>query len=582
MRATVRVLSSQATARAAAPQAPAPEAAAAAVAQVLHSRESTIAHLEQSLAQQEQEIAYLRNQLALQADRTVTAKKQEDVQGARHDVFEKHFSSALQQIKKEGRYRVFTNIRRHATDYPRATWYHDGKHQDVTVWCSNDYLAMGQDPEVMKAMQDAVSEYGAGAGGTRNISGNTKAHVDLEAALAQWHGKEAALVFTSGYVANEATLATLPAVLPNCVVISDEENHASMIRGIRNGKCAKRLWRHNDLAHLEELLRDVRLNSPNASIVIAFESVYSMSGTIAPIRGVVELAKKFGAFTYCDEVHAVGMYGPGGSGVCARDDIADQIDIIQGTLGKAVGCHGGYIAASSHICDAIRSLAGGFIFTTSIPPAVAIAAMKSIEVLSSPVGDARREKFWKNVHTVKKTFLEAGLPVLKGDSHIVPVLVCDSVFVKRVSDTLLQKCSTYIQPINYPTVPRGRERLRITPSTVHTQEMIENLRDSLVQIYDEVGLPRASLPSHAANIQKATNSGRDFGAPVRCPHLVALAQDRTDAAPASPAAEKTTAPPSPPRAPKQQAPPTAPPADAAARCPHMAAAMAQKNKAGDA
>ena len=487
-----------------------------------------------TIATQEHEIAMLKNKLAvaqqLQMESSQPAHSHHH--SSTSEVYENHFQDALNRIKVEGRYRVFTQIQRVATQFPTAVYHPpEGEQKEVTVWCSNDYLAMGQHPEVMTAMKDAVDEFGTGAGGTRNISGNTRAHCELENQLCKFHDKEASLVFTSGYVANEATLATLPAVLPHCVYISDEENHASMIKGIREAKCAKRIWKHNDLHDLERILREIRLNMPNASIVIAFESVYSMSGTIAPIPEIVKLAKKYGALTYCDEVHAVAMYGPGGSGVCARDGVAQDVDIIQGTLGKGIGCHGGYISSSSTIVDAIRSLASGFIFTTSIPPAVAAAAKKSIELLMGAEGDKRRSNFWRNVSTIKDTFKEAGLPVLKGDSHIVPVLVCDSLFAKSVSDKLLSEHSIYVQPINYPTVPRGRERLRVTPSPVHSDEMIGKLRGALVTCFDEIGLPRASsaegrIHQNAGSVSKATSIGRDVGDPVRCPHLMAMSQDR--------------------------------------------------------
>eukprot|EP01063_Lacrimia_lanifica_P005113 TRINITY_DN12933_c0_g1_i1.p2 TRINITY_DN12933_c0_g1~~TRINITY_DN12933_c0_g1_i1.p2 ORF type:complete len:667 (+),score=304.35 TRINITY_DN12933_c0_g1_i1:103-2103(+) len=495
----------------------------------LHSR---MMEKEQMIANQEQEIALLRNKLAqaelqaAEADDAEEAKKQLKPSG-----YSKHFEKTLNQIKSEGRYRVFTEIQRHANQYPVATWFKpNGEKSDVVVWCSNDYLGMGEQKEVVKAMHDAIDTYGAGAGGTRNISGNTKAHCELEYVLADWHSKDSALCFTSGYVANEATLATLPQILPNCVYISDEENHASMIRGIKASRAAKRVWRHNDIPHLEELLRDIRLNSPKASIVIAFESVYSMSGTIAPIRDIVRLAKQYNAFTFCDEVHAVGLYGPKGDGVAALEKLSDHVDIIQGTLGKAVGCAGGYIAASNHIIDALRSLAAGFIFTTSIPPAVAAAAATSVTQLSTEDGVERRAKFWHNVEFAKKVFSEAGLPVLQGESHIVPILICDSVMAKQASDILLKKYSIYVQPINYPTVPRGRERLRITPSPVHTEKMILELRDALVEIFDDIGLPRrnpaAAGTDHAAALEKAVSMGRDVGAPIRCPHLMQTLEKR--------------------------------------------------------
>lgn len=420
----------------------------------------------------------------LRTRRVHSKSKEVDYSG---DGYKNHFEVALKTIKDEGRYRVFTEVQRHANRYPNATWFKpNGEKTNITVWCSNDYLGMGEHPQVVTAMHDAITLYGVGSGGTRNISGNTQAHCELERSVAAWHSKEAGLCFTSGYIANEATLATLPRVLPNCVYISDEENHASMINGMKASKAPTkpRVWRHNDLAHLEELLQDTRLNSPDASIVIAFESVYSMSGTIAPLKEIVRLAKQYNAFTFCDEVHAVGLYGPGGAGIAAREGCSDQVDIIQGTLGKAVGCHGGYIAASRQIIDTIRSLAPGFIFTTSIPPAVAAAAATSVNSLRSEDGDELRRKFWSNVNFTKQLLREASLPLLEGESHIIPLMVCDPVRAKKISDILLNCFQTYCQPINYPTVPRGTERLRITPSPVHTEEMIIKLSDSLQKIFN--------------------------------------------------------------------------------------------------
>jgi len=444
-----------------------------------------------------------------------------------------HFKSAVKRIKTEGRYRVFTEIQRHASQFPKATYYPgDGKEPfDLTVWCSNDYLGMGQNPKVTEAMINGVKTYGSGAGGTRNISGNTHAHCELEMTLADFHQKERALVFTSGYVANEGTLSTLSQILPKLVIISDEENHASMIRGILHGKSSKKVFKHNDLEHLEELLKDVQINNPDSSIVIAFESVYSMSGTIAPIPEIVKLAKKYNAMTYCDEVHAVGMYGPGGSGVSARDGVADQVDIIQATLGKAIGCVGGYIAASAPIVDAIRSLASGFIFTTSIPPSVAAAAQASVQVLASPEGDALRGEFWNRVHHIKDTFAIEGLPVLRGPSHIVPLLVCDAVLTKQVSDRLLSDYSIYVQPINFPTVSRGRERLRITPSPVHTIDQCDELRNALLSIWADLKLPLENEDHGVSNaVKRATQAGRDYGHPVRCPYLLEQHRRRVEEA----------------------------------------------------
>eukprot|EP01065_Artemidia_motanka_P044485 TRINITY_DN6342_c0_g1_i1.p1 TRINITY_DN6342_c0_g1~~TRINITY_DN6342_c0_g1_i1.p1 ORF type:complete len:516 (+),score=156.61 TRINITY_DN6342_c0_g1_i1:46-1593(+) len=438
--------------------------------------------------------------------------------------YDHKFEAVLRKIKGEGRYRVFTPIQRKATKFPRAMYHGDpADPYEITVFCSNDYLGMGQHPRVLETMKNAIDTFGAGAGGTRNISGNTHAHVLLEQKLADFHKKDAALVFTSGYVANEATLSTLHQILDKVVIVSDEENHASMIRGILHGKSSKRVFKHNDLEDLEGILRDLRLNYPDVPLVIAFESVYSMSGTIAPIRDIVRLAKQYGAMTYCDEVHAVGMYGPGGSGVCARDGIADQVDIIQATLGKAIGCCGGYITGSKPVVDAIRSLASGFIFTTSIPPCVTAGAMESVSVLDSEEGDALREAFWDRVNYAKRTFREASIPVLRGPSHIVPVMVLDATLAKKASDILLSKrFGVYVQPINYPTVPRGRERLRITPGPVHTHEQIDRLRDALLQIWAELGLPKESdvHGGDESGVARAVEIGRDFGAPVRCPFLV--------------------------------------------------------------
>lgn len=397
------------------------------------------------------------------------------------------FRSALDRVRSEGRYRVFADLKRHRGEFPRATWTKgDGTSQDVTVWCSNDYLGQGQNPVVLDAMHRAIEEAGAGSGGTRNISGTTHYHVELEAELADLHGKEAALLFTSGYVSNEASLSTLYKILPGLIVFSDELNHNSMISGIRAGKREqRRVFRHNDLEHLEELLMAA---DPDAPKVIAFESVYSMDGDIADMRGTVALAKRYGALTYLDEVHAVGMYGPRGAGVAERDGVMDQIDIVEGTLGKAFGVMGGYIAADSVIVDAIRSYADGFIFTTSLPPALAAGAVASIRYLKDhhEVRLAHQER----AAALKLRLKKAGLPVMPSVSHIVPVLVGDPVHCKMISDILLEDHGIYVQPINYPTVPRGTERLRFTPSPGHTDGMMDELTDALDALWSRCNVKR--------------------------------------------------------------------------------------------
>ncbi|WP_068876552.1 5-aminolevulinate synthase, partial [Phenylobacterium sp. CCH9-H3] len=397
------------------------------------------------------------------------------------------FRSALDRVRSEGRYRVFADLKRHRGEFPRATWTKaDGSVQDVTVWCSNDYLGQGQNPVVLDAMHRAIEEAGAGSGGTRNISGTTHYHVELEAELADLHGKEAALLFTSGYVSNEASLSTLYKILPGLIVFSDELNHNSMISGIRAGKREqRRVFRHNDLEHLEELLRAA---DPDAPKVIAFESVYSMDGDIADMRGTVALAKRYGALTYLDEVHAVGMYGPRGAGVAERDGVMAEIDIVEGTLGKAFGVMGGYIAADSVIVDAIRSYADGFIFTTSLPPALAAGAVASIRYLKEhhEVRLAHQER----AAALKLRLKKAGLPVMPSVSHIVPVLVGDPVHCKMISDILLEDHGIYVQPINYPTVPRGTERLRFTPSPGHTDGMMDELTEALDALWSRCNVKR--------------------------------------------------------------------------------------------
>ena len=396
------------------------------------------------------------------------------------------FTAALDKVRSEGRYRVFADLKRHRGRFPNATWTRpDGTTAEVVVWCSNDYLAQGENPVVLDAMKSAIDEAGAGSGGTRNISGTTRYHVELELELADLHGKESALLFTSGYVSNEASLSTLYKILPGLIVFSDALNHNSMISGIRGGRGARHVFRHNDLAHLEELLAAA---DPAAPKLIAFESVYSMDGDIADIPGTVALAKKYGALTYIDEVHAVGMYGPRGAGVCERDGIMAEIDIIEGTLGKAFGVMGGYIAADAVIVDAIRSFADGFIFTTSVPPAIAAGAVASIRWLKEH--NEVREMHQERAAALKARMEAAGLPVMPSVSHIVPVLVGDPVHCKMISDVLLEEHGVYVQPINYPTVPRGTERLRFTPSPAHTDEMMDNLVRALENLWVRCNIQR--------------------------------------------------------------------------------------------
>ena len=394
--------------------------------------------------------------------------------------------NAVDAVRGEGRYRVFADLRRHRGAFPLASWtLPSGEVRDVTVWCSNDYLGQGQNPIVLAAMHRAIDEAGAGTGGTRNISGTTHYHVELEAELADLHGKPAALLFTSGFVSNEATLATLQKILPGLIVFSDELNHASMIAGIRNGGGPRRIFRHNDLAHLEQLLAEAPADAPK---LVAFESVYSMDGDIADLRAIAALAKRCGALTYLDEVHAVGMYGPRGGGVSERDGAAADIDIIEGTLAKAFGVMGGYIAADAELIDAIRSYAPGFIFTTSLPPALSAGALASIRWLKEH--NEVRIRHQERAEALKVRFANAGLPVMPSVSHIVPVLVGDPVHCKMVSDMLLADFGVYVQPINYPTVPRGTERLRFTPTPFHTDAMMDELTDALSELWSRCNIAR--------------------------------------------------------------------------------------------
>ncbi|WP_203292382.1 5-aminolevulinate synthase [Maricaulis parjimensis] len=406
--------------------------------------------------------------------------------------YQSAFEDAVRRVKAEGRYRVFADLLRRKGQFPVARWRSEGGDvRDVTVWCSNDYLGMGQVPCVVESMKQAIDDVGSGAGGTRNISGTTHYHVELERSLADLHRKDGALLFTSGYIANEATLSTLSKILPGLIIFSDELNHASMIEGVKGARCAKHIWRHNDVVHLEELLAAAPKDAPK---VIAFESVYSMDGDIGPIEEVCDLADKYGALTYLDEVHAVGLYGLRGAGIAERDGVMHRVDIIEGTLGKAFGVMGGYIAADGAICDAIRSMAPGFIFTTALPPALAAGSRASVEYLKS--AHYLREQHQERAATLKSRLNAAGFPVLESSvTHIVPVHVGDPVLCKRISDLLLDEHGIYVQPINYPTVPRGTERLRLTPTPLHTDAMFDQLIEALEDVWkkasEQTGVARA-------------------------------------------------------------------------------------------
>jgi 5-aminolevulinate synthase len=398
------------------------------------------------------------------------------------------FAAAIDRLHAEGRYRVFIDILRNKGAFPNARCFagHNGP-KPITVWCSNDYLGMGQNPKVVAAMEAALHDVGAGSGGTRNIGGNTHYHVDLEAELADLHGKEAALLFTSGYISNEATLSTLGKLLPGCIIFSDELNHASMIAGIRNSGCEKRVFRHNDLAHLEALLAEAPEEAPK---LIAFESVYSMDGDVAPIAAICDLADRYNALTYLDEVHAVGMYGPRGGGISERDEVAHRVTVIEGTLGKAFGVMGGYIAGDRNIVDVVRSYAPGFIFTTSLSPVLAAGVLASVRHLKRST--AEREAQQAHAAMLKALFAGAGLPAMPSTTHIVPLLVGCPVKAKRISDILLAEYGIYVQPINFPTVPRGTERLRFTPGPHHDEAMMRELTKALVEIWDRLEMRAAA------------------------------------------------------------------------------------------
>ena len=408
--------------------------------------------------------------------------------------YARKLKDALDAVHREGRYRIFADLKRHCGAYPAADHFAGAAgSRPITVWCSNDYLGMGQHPAVIAAMHEAIDMVGAGSGGTRNISGTTHYHVELEAELADLHGKEAALLFTSAYVANDATLSTLVQLMPGTVIFSDEKNHASMIAGIRHGRGEKRIFRHNDLVDLEAKLAEFDRDTPK---IIAFESIYSMDGHIGPIAAICDLAEKHGALTYLDEVHAVGLYGRRGGGIAERDGVMDRIDIINGTLAKGFGVMGGYIAASRDCCDAIRSYASGFIFTTSLAPVLAAGALASIRHLK--VSELERARLHKRARELKERLTAAGLPVVPGPSHIVPVTVGDPVHCKAVTDALLDRYAIYVQPINYPTVPRGTERIRLTPSPVHTDAQVDDLVNALTDLWQACPLSRGEVVRLAA------------------------------------------------------------------------------------
>ncbi|WP_395698524.1 5-aminolevulinate synthase [Methylocella sp.] len=406
--------------------------------------------------------------------------------------YRRFFDDAISKLKGERRYRVFADLARDAETYPRAVWRRDGLPQtDVTVWCSNDYLCMGRHPRVIEAMREAAASHGVGAGGTRNISGNNHPIVELEAELADLHGKEAGLVFTSGWISNLAAISTIGDLLPDCLILSDQLNHNSMIEGVRRSKAERKVFRHNDLAHLEQLLAEA---GESRAKLIVFESLYSMNGDIAPINAIADLAKRYNAMTYMDEVHAVGLYGARGGGVAERENAMARIDVIEGTLAKGFGTLGGYIAGDAPLIDAVRSYAPAFIFTTSLPPAVATAARTAVSLLKQAEGVELRARHQRQSTLTKHALSAAGLPVMPNASHIVPVLVGDAELCKAATDLLLDRHSIYIQPINYPTVARGTERLRITPSPMHSDAHVAELVEAMVDVWSTLGLPFVETP----------------------------------------------------------------------------------------
>jgi len=395
-----------------------------------------------------------------------------------------YFTGALERLHAERRYRVFADLERIAGRFPHALWHSPNGARNVVIWCSNDYLGMGQHPKVVGAMVETATRMGTGAGGTRNIAGNNHPLVELERELADLHGKQAALVFTSGYVSNETGIATIARLMPNCLILSDARNHNSMIEGVRQAHCEKQIFRHNDMTHLEELLAAA---DPSRPKLIVFESLYSMDGDVAPVKQICDLAARYGAMTYIDEVHAVGMYGSRGGGIAEREDVMDRIDVIEGTLAKAFGCLGGYIAGSNTLIDAVRSYAPGFIFTTALPPSVCAAATAAIRHLKS--SNWERERHQERAARTRAVLAAAALPVMTGSTHIVPVFVGDPELCKQASDLLLADHGIYIQPINYPTVPKGTERLRITPSPYHDDSLIDALAEALVDVWQRLRLP---------------------------------------------------------------------------------------------